>query len=133
MENKYKWNMYYGANTETRRLAKKLREEITPAEALLWEFLRNRNTGFKFRRQHPLSIYVADFYCHELKLVIEVDGSVHDEINQKMHDESRTNNLKLTGITVVRFTNEDVLNNIDAVLKRITSICHDLANKKSQF
>src|SRR5260370_20311655 len=72
-------------------LARELRERQTPAEALLWQLLRNRRLlGFKFRRQHQFGDYIADFYCHEARMVIECDGSAHDPNEQWHHDQTVT-------------------------------------------
>jgi len=75
--------------------------------------------GLKFRRQHPVHIFILDFYCHERKLAIEVDGGVHKAIEQSERDENRTYELEHIGISVLRFTNEEVEKHINEVLKRI--------------
>lgn len=99
--------------------ARKLRREETSAEALLWEALRGRKfLNLKFRRQHPVYSYIADFYCHELKLVVEVDGGYHSDKEQKVTDEERTSALGTLGIKVVRFTNEEVFD-IDNTLDKL--------------
>ena len=120
----YEWNMYYGADISTRMKAKKLRKEMTESEILLWECLRNRKTGFKFRRQHPIGIYIADFYCHELKLVVEVDGEIHNAPDQIEWDNYRTMNMHLMNITVIRFSNEDVQNHMEKVLAKVKGVCN---------
>ncbi len=120
----YEWNMYYGADISTRMKAKKLRKEMTESEILLWECLRNRKTGFKFRRQHPIGIYIADFYCHELKLVVEVDGEIHNARDQIEWDNYRTMNMHLMNITVIRFSNEDVQNHMEKVLAKVKGVCN---------
>ena len=120
----YEWNMYYGADISTRMKAKKLRKEMTEPEMLLWECLRNRKTGFKFRRQHPIGIYIADFYCHELKLVVEVDGEIHNARDQIEWDNYRTMNMHLMNITVIRFSNEDVQNHMEKVLAKVKGVCN---------
>jgi methionine--tRNA ligase beta chain len=102
--------------------ARQLRREQTDAEALLWYLLRDRRlAGAKFRRQHPIKIetqrYILDFFCHELKLAIEMDGSQHQERVQR--DEMRTAALRTLGISVLRFWNNDVLSNTEAVLESI--------------
>src|SRR6266705_4375432 len=96
-------------------LAKAQRQEPTPAEAAAWALLRNRRClGLKFRRQHVIRGFIADFYCAELRLVVEIDGGIHDTTQtQADYDEARSRALKLTGIEVVRLRNEDVS---DAVL-----------------
>ena len=75
--------------------------------------------GFKFRRQHPIDVYIADFYCHEAKLIVELDGGIHNKPENKEYDQGRTNKLNELEIRVVRFKNEDVVNNMDWVLDRV--------------
>ena len=80
-------DMWKGATPRIFSNAKKLRDNATDSENILWEALRNKRLdGYKFRRQHPLAIYIADFYCHELKLVIEVDGGYHQTKEQLILD-----------------------------------------------
>ncbi len=108
-------NHYY--NKALQPNANRLRKEMTKAEACLWKYvLRARKMkGFQFRRQRPVLIYIADFMCKELMLIIEVDGSIHqlEEINK--NDVIRQKALEETGFTVLRFTNEEILKNINAV------------------
>ena len=101
--------------------ARYLRKNQTDAEELLWGLLRNRQFyNFKFKRQHPIKPgFILDFYCAEKKLAIEVDGSIHDEKDQMLSDEERTQILNEKGIDVIRFKNEDVLNRTDTVLKTL--------------
>jgi len=75
--------------------------------------------NYRFRRQHPLSNYIADFYCHKLKLVIELDGNIHDQEEVKASDQEREEAIKSLGITVIRFTNEDIKTRIEACLELI--------------
>ena len=90
------------------------------AEKVLWNALRNNHfTDIKFRRQHPLKWFIADFYCHEAKLVIEVDGGIHLAIPQAEHDESRTSEIENLGIHVLRITNEEIMNSLEIVLEKI--------------
>jgi len=114
--------MFYGASPDIFKKAKALRDNPTKAEKVLWEKLRLKQLGVKFRRQHPINIYIADFYCHEKKLVIEVDEDYHLVPDQKEHDELRTEDLKEFGIEVIRFKNEQVLNEINEVLKMINGV-----------
>ncbi len=98
--------------------ARELRKNATDAENLLWQLLRrNQLNGFGFRRQHPLGSYILDFYCHEVKLVIELDGGQHAENTQLRHDEKRSAWLKEQGITVLRFWNNEVLANTEGMLQ----------------
>lgn len=103
-------------------LCRKLRKEQTTAEKLLWDCLRARRlNGLKFRRQHPLGRYIADFYCAERRLVVELEGKVHDIKDQQEYDKIRRETIEAMGLTVLRFKNEEVLENIERVLAHITS------------
>lgn len=102
--------------TRTLTTAKSLRTTGTDSEQRLWYHLRaKRLAGLKFRRQHPVPPYVVDFYCEELKLVIELDGSQHNEVV----DQTRTKFLQQQGLTVLRFWDNEVLQQLDAVLEAI--------------
>jgi len=93
---------------------------MTEAEEILWKHLRNNKlNGLKFRRQHPLDIFIADFYCHQRKLIIELDGDIHDTLEQKEYDDGRTFELEEKGFTILRFRNEEVINDIENVLYKI--------------
>lgn len=108
--------------TQTLTTAKSLRTHGTDAELKLWYFLRARRLGgLKFRRQHPIPPYVADFYCEELHLVIELDGSQHNEET----DSTRTRTLERQGLLVLRFWDNQVLQETEAVLEAILSIARD--------
>ena len=98
--------------------ARRLRSQMTDAEDKLWSYLRNRRLhGMKFRRQMPMGQFVADFACVEARLVIEVDGGQHAE--QVVQDEARTAAIEATGYLVLRFWNDDVLQNIEGVIGEI--------------
>ena len=99
--------------------AKRMRKEPTEAEAALWELLRDKKLGDKFRRQHLIDDFIVDFVCLSKNLVIEVDGGYHNDLTQKEYDEQRTLFLNEKGFRVIRFTNEEVLGNTEAVLKEI--------------
>jgi type I restriction enzyme M protein len=100
--------------------ARELRAKQTPAEELLWELLRDRQLcDAKFRRQHQFGDYLCDFYCHEAKLVIECDGSPHETSSRIQHDAKRDAYLRSQGLTVLRFTNDRVINEVPAVLNEI--------------
>ena len=100
--------------------AKELRRDMTPAEKILWEHLRaKRFRGLKFRRQQIIEGFIVDFYCHSLGLVIEVDGEIHDR--QKKYDRDRESILQSQGLQIVRFTNKQVIEDIEAVLKAIAT------------
>src|SRR5690606_27888559 len=109
-------SMYKGAPKSAFLKARLLRNKMTSAEKILWSYLQNKKFGgYKFRRQHPLHVFIVDFYCHELGLIIEVDGAYHETKAQKEQDEKRTELLKFQGLTVIRFSNEEVTTNIDVV------------------
>lgn len=114
-----------------RQFARELRQPLTPAEATLWRQLRNRNLGFKFRRQHEIEFFIIDFYCAEVKLCIEVDGDSHLEKEQQEYDAARTEYLESLGRTVIRFTNNDVRYNINAVVQEILIKCNELKEHKA--
>jgi very-short-patch-repair endonuclease len=97
-----------------------LRKNLTQAELVLWEILKNKKLcGRKFRRQHSIGNYIVDFYCSSEKLVIELDGQHHFKSQGITQDKERDHHLKLMGIKVLRFENKDVLNNLTQVLKEI--------------
>ena len=117
-----KREMFYNADPLIFEKARSLRNKLTPAEQTFWLRLKEQFPEYKFRRQHPISIYIADFYCHKLKLVIEIDGSIHDSEEAKLHDEKRQKDLENLNLTVIRFTNEQIKNDIENVIKVISSI-----------
>jgi len=112
--------MYYGANPATMRAASRLRKNLTLGEFLLWKKLRDRKIfNTKFRKQHPVNKFIVDFYCHEYKLVIEVDGDYHNDVDQIQYDLVRTSDLINFGLKVIRFTNFEIINNVDHVIEEI--------------
>ena len=99
---------------------KKLRKSLTPAEATLWKNLQNRNLkGRKFRRQHSIENYIVDFYCPEERLVVELDGQVHNNPIAQENDRTRTEKLNEIGIKVIRFENKMVFDCLQQVLQVI--------------
>ena len=115
-----------------RQFARELRQPLTATESSLWRQLRNRNLGYKFRRQHEIEFFIIDFYCAEVKICIEVDGESHLEIEQQQYDAARTEYLEILGRKVIRFTNNDVQYNIHTVVQEIIDICNELKNIKEQ-
>ena len=100
------------------QLAGQLRKNMTPAEIILWEIIRDKKiSGYKFRNQHPVDRYILDFYCHEKKLAIEIDGKIHDQ--GKDYDNYRDEYLKSAGIEVLRFSNDEIINNTDKIIEII--------------
>ena len=116
-------NMFYGALPILFGLAKKLRDHQTEAELFLWSQLNNlKYLNVRFKRQHPVLYFVADFYCHKARLVIELDGGYHDIPEQYMYDKEREQELEDLGLKVIRFSNEQVLFHIENSLKVIKEV-----------
>ena len=95
---------------------------MTEAEIKLWCYLKTHPLGFKFRRQHPLAYFIVDFYCHAAKLVIEVDGAVHNLAENKLADAERQSYIEEQGLQVIRFTNKEVFYNYEATIASIENI-----------
>ena len=106
------------SNPKTRTYAIELRKELTPAEGKLWSRIRNDQLGVNFRRQHAVGNYIPDFCSPKSKLIIELDGSQH--LEQEEYDTERTKYLESQGYKVIRFWNNDVMNNIEGVILAIT-------------
>jgi cyclase len=121
-----KRKMFFEANPLLFQQAKYLRNHLTNAEMKLWGYLRTRPMGYKFRRQHPIGIYIVDFYCHPLKLVIEADGNIHDKQDVQQADKERQQSLESDGLQVIRFSNHAILKNTEYVIEQINII---LTNK----
>ena len=105
--------------TLLKEFALRLRKNPTEAESILWSFLQRRALGQPFRRQHIISCFIADFVCLPKKLVIEIDGGYHQLPDQQISDEERTKQLNAFGFKVIRFTNEEVIGDIDQVISKI--------------
>ena len=116
-------------NSQLLQFAKSMRHAATDAENLLWQILRaKRFMNLKFRRQHVIKPYIVDFYCHEIGLVIELDGSQHGIDDSVEYDVERTKFLEALGLTVVRYWNHDVFERTDVVLEHLWSVCTELKN-----
>jgi very-short-patch-repair endonuclease len=111
------------SNPKTKHRAIELRKELTPAERKLWARIRDDQLGTKFRRQHAIGTYIPDFVCIKKKLIIELDGSQH--LEQEEYDEERTKYLESLGYKVVRFWNDDVMNDIEGVILAIMHALED--------
>lgn len=114
---------------ELNKKARRLRNNMTGAEIILWSRLKSRQIdGFKFRRQQPVFEYIVDFYCHDLRLVIEIDGGIHSLPEIIKSDKYRDKILKINGFHVIRFTNEEIRTNLTSSIETIRSfiaeICH---------
>lgn len=107
-----------GTTPEIEAAARRMRRNMTPAEKKLWKALKGKKLGgLKFRAQHPVGPFILDFYCPACKLVVELDGDVHEE--QAGYDEARTQQLQDYGYRVIRFRNEEVLTDLPSVLEQI--------------
>jgi len=115
-------NMFFKAHPLIFENARKLRNNPTPSESIIWNVLQEHFPRYKFRRQHPISIYIADIYCHKLKLVIEIDGGIHDLPEIKENDKLRQKHLEELGLIVLRFTNEQVDKQSDLIIEKIKGI-----------
>ena len=122
LKEKFLSKLNQGAKASTQQYARELRLRTTEAEQKLWSLLRNRQLkGKKFRRQHAIANYVVDFYCHECRLVIELDGNFHTDDEAKEYDKARTALLNELGITVLRFWNEEVIKDSENVLRKVSA------------
>ncbi len=112
--------MYFRAKPITLETARLLRNRMTYSESLLWEKLKSKQLlGLRFRRQHPIDIFIVDFYCHQIKLAIEIDGEIH--LDQVEYDDGREADMEKFNIKIIRFTNDEVNNNIEEVIQKIES------------
>jgi leucyl-tRNA synthetase len=115
-----KWfSLYQWIDKDIEQFTKELRKEQTSAEKVFWELVRNNKLWLKFRRQHPFGRYIVDFYCHELKLVIEIDWSIHDIEENKKRDKQREEDLKMEWLHIMRFTNDELFDNPQKILEKI--------------
>ena len=124
-----KSKMHAGAIKLLYQRARELRNNSTHTEQILWGYLKTKPLGFKFRRQHPYSIYILDFYCHTLKLVIEVDGSIHSLADVKEIDIKREEMLEKDGLTVLRFENSGLKNYPEVVFNKIEVLLRKRKNE----
>ena len=115
--------IYFDASVEIIRRAAILRKNTTETEQLLWARISKKQLdGLHFRRQHPIGKFIVDFYCHEKLLVIELDGGVHNKAEIAERDEGREIELSKKGLKIIRFTNEEVLSNVDFIVSKIKEI-----------
>lgn len=133
LKNPYKLGgMFNGASYLIFKNAKQLRKNMTAAEMVLWLHLRKGLYGLKFRRQHPIGLFIVDFYCHKVKLVIEIDGSIHNLEDVKENDKLREKELQKWGYSVIRFTNDELLHKCEEVINAITQKILELNNLLKQ-
>jgi len=117
-------------NPKLKILARQLRNNSTLSEVLLWQNIKGKSYGYEFHRQVPIDEFIVDFYCHELKLALEIDGSTHDYYFE--HDESRQKKLESFGITIIRFSDIDVKRNVNDVLRAIEITILEIEKIKDQ-
>ena len=121
--------LHSNASTILFERAVELRKNQTKAEEILWNYLRTRPLGYKFRRQHPYFHYIFDFYCHSLKLVIEVDGSIHENEDVKLNDKIREELLQKDGMIILRINNDEIFYSLETVIEKIEFQLNQLSNK----
>ena len=126
-----KGGMFEGASFLLFEKAKNLRKNMTGAEEVLWMYLRKGIGGYKFHRQHPIGIYIADFFCYKLRLIVEVDGSIHNNGDTKSNDIIRQSDLEKLGYTVIRFNNVNIHKHADIVLNKISIIVNNINKNKT--
>jgi cyclase len=112
-------SMFYESSPIIFANARKLRNEPTSSEIIFWNLLKQNFPGFRFKRQHPISQYIADFYCHKLMLVIEIDGSIHRTEEAKESDLIRDEFMESLNLKVLRFTNDEVCKNGENVVEKL--------------
>jgi very-short-patch-repair endonuclease len=123
--------MYFGATPDVFKKARELRRYETEAEKMLWSKLcRNQMVGLQFRRQHPINRFIVDFYCVKIKLVIEVDGNIHELPENKIYDIGRSQILNDFGITVIRVLNEEIIDDINNTIKQIEETVKQLIKER---
>lgn len=118
---------------DTLKRARKLRSEMTLPEAVLWRELRRRPEGLKFRRQHPASVYVLDFYCAAARLAIEVDGWGHDNVRAAAADAARSQFLRSQHVATLRVPAKVVLEDAPAAVARIVQVCLERIHRMSEL
>jgi very-short-patch-repair endonuclease len=124
--------MFFGATPDIFKKAKELRKYETEAEKVLWSRLcKNQILGLQFRRQHPINRFIVDFYCAKIKLVIEVDGNIHELPENKIYDIGRSQILNDFGIIVIRFSNEQIIDDLEGTITNIKSVVEKSMNEIS--
>lgn len=116
----------YSNDIHYKQTRKILRRNATKAEQVIWKYIRAKQLGVKFRRQYTIGTYIVDFYCHELKLIIEIDGGIHGDETVQKKDKKRQAWLEQHGYTVIRFTNEQVLKETEHVYSEIVRIIYTM-------
>ena len=126
-----KGGMFEGAPFLLFKNAKQVRKKMTFVEGVIWMHLKKGISGYKFRRQHPIGSYIADFFCHKAKLIVEVDGSIHNSDEIKKNDFTKQSDLEKLGYTTLRFTNDEVSKQIETVLNKISEFVNNIIKNKA--
>lgn len=124
--------MHAGAQKPLFQRARELRDNATHAEEIVWGYLKTKPFGIKFRRQHPYLVYILDFYCHSLKLVIEVDGSIHKLEEVKKKDVERQRVLEKDGLKIVRFTNDEIIHTTEKIIETLNILIQKIVDDKKR-
>jgi cyclase len=125
------YNMHFGSDAFAFQNAEKLRATMNEAEKILWEELRNKRfLDLKFRRQHPITRFIVDFYCHKFKLVIELYGNIHNLPEVKERDKNREVELKEFGLNILRMKNHEITNDLNAALEKIKDTTAKISQQK---
>jgi len=120
----------FSNKSDQNKFRRYLRINQTKSEIVLWNLLRRKSLRYRFRKQFQIGYYFVDFYCHKLKLIVELDGGVHLEEFQQKHDRKRDKWLVSMGYIVLRFTNEELLFDQDSVMGRIEHKCIELSKAR---
>ena len=115
-------DMFFGATSIIFQLAQHLRHNPTNSETVLWNRLKQKQLGVKFRRQHPVGEFIVDFYSHENRLIIELDGGIHNTQENRELDALRESKLKSLGLKIIRIKNEELEDDVGLVLDRIRNM-----------
>ncbi len=110
-------------------LRRELRKDCTKSEAVLWKYLKDKQLGYKFRRQYGIGKYIVDFYCPKLKLVVEVDGYTHIDHDQYIYDMEREEYLCNLGLLVKRYASEQIFKHIREVCLDLQNTCEELSKR----
>jgi len=110
---------HYKNRSSFKQRRKNLRNQSTKSEIIFWQKIKNKQLGVKFRRQYNIGYFIVDFYCHELKLIIELDGSIHYEEEINEHDKIRQKVLENNGYIIIRYSNHKILDDIDSVVSNL--------------
>jgi cyclase len=114
--------MFYESSPIIFANAKRLRNEPTASEIIFWGLLKQHFADFRFKRQHPVSQYIADFYCHKLRLVVEIDGGIHLSKDAIKNDKLRDEFMNSLNLKIIRFTNDEVCKNGEEVVKKLREL-----------